>query len=67
MYLVQVDPSDGRLVEARLVPLQSRRFRLSRVSAADARWLCDLLNRLGVPLGTQVRLEDDHSMTLRWR
>jgi poly-gamma-glutamate synthesis protein (capsule biosynthesis protein) len=67
MYLFRVDPRAGRLVEARLVPLRSRRFRLARASAADAEWLCDLLNRLGGPLGTQVRLEGDHGMTLRWR
>jgi poly-gamma-glutamate capsule biosynthesis protein CapA/YwtB (metallophosphatase superfamily) len=65
MYLVKVDPREGRLVEVRLVPLQSRRFRLSRVSAADAQWLCHLLNTLGVQFATQVELNDDNSMTLR--
>jgi poly-gamma-glutamate synthesis protein (capsule biosynthesis protein) len=64
MYLVQIDPRDARLVEARLVPFQSRRFRLARTSVADAKWLCDLLNRLGTRFGTQVALEDDHSITL---
>ncbi len=67
MYLVQVAPQQGRLVEVRLVPLQARRFRLSRVSAADAQWLCDLLNSLGVRFGTQVQLESDNSLTLQWR
>jgi poly-gamma-glutamate capsule biosynthesis protein CapA/YwtB (metallophosphatase superfamily) len=67
MYLVQVDPSEGRLVEARLVPLQARRFRLNRASGADAGWLCNLLNHLGSPVGTQAELEGDNSMTLRWR
>ena len=67
MYLAQVDPREGRLVGLRLVPLQARRFRLSRVSAADARWLCELLNRLGAPFGTHVQLEDDNSMTLCWQ
>jgi poly-gamma-glutamate capsule biosynthesis protein CapA/YwtB (metallophosphatase superfamily) len=65
MYLVKVDPGGGRLVETRLVPLQSRRFRLRRVSAADAKWLCDLLNTLGVPFATQVELNDDNSMILQ--
>jgi poly-gamma-glutamate synthesis protein (capsule biosynthesis protein) len=67
MYLVQVDPGEGRLVEARLVPLRARRFRLSRASGADAGWLCGLLNQLGSPAGTRVELEGDNSMTLRWR
>ncbi|MCI0462273.1 MAG: CapA family protein [Gemmataceae bacterium] len=67
MYLARIDPREGRLVGARLVPLQARRFRLQRTAEADAQWLADLLNRLGAPLGTQVRLEGDNSLTLRWR
>ncbi len=64
MYLLRVDPQQGRLGEVRLVPLQVRRFRLQRAAAADARWLCDLLNRLGAPFGTQVQLEADGSLLL---
>ena len=67
MYLVEVDPCGGGLVGVRLVPLQSRKFRLTRVSAVDAQWLCHLLNEVGAPVGTQVVLADDNSMTLRWR
>jgi len=65
MYLVRVEPQQGRLGEVRLVPMQVRRFRLNRASEADASWLCDLLNRLGAPFGTQVQLEGDNSMILR--
>jgi poly-gamma-glutamate synthesis protein (capsule biosynthesis protein) len=67
MYLAKVDPREGGLVEARLVPMQSRRFRLNRASEADAKWLRGLLNRLGAPFGTQARLESDNSLTLQWR
>jgi poly-gamma-glutamate synthesis protein (capsule biosynthesis protein) len=67
MYLVKIDPGQGQLVEVRMVPMQTRRFRLNRASAADAQWLYDLLNRLGGPFGTQTRLGSDHSLTLRWR
>jgi poly-gamma-glutamate synthesis protein (capsule biosynthesis protein) len=66
LYLVEVNAEDGRLAGARLVPVRTRRFRLSRASGAEAKWLCDLLNRLA-PLGTQVQLEGDGSMTLRWQ
>ncbi|HEY3108127.1 MAG TPA: hypothetical protein VGL23_05205, partial [Chloroflexota bacterium] len=31
-------------MEARLVPLQAKRFRLNRAPATDARWQRDLLN-----------------------
>jgi poly-gamma-glutamate synthesis protein (capsule biosynthesis protein) len=67
MYLVKVDPREGSLIEARLLPMQSRRFRLGRVSAEDSQWLCDLLNRLGGPFGTHVELLDDESLILRRR
>jgi poly-gamma-glutamate synthesis protein (capsule biosynthesis protein) len=66
-YLLRVDPRQGRLVEARLLPMQARRFRLNRAAAADAEWLRDLLNRLGSPLGTRVQLAGDSSLSLRWR
>src|SRR5690606_11064666 len=66
MYFAEVDPRDGRLLGARLVPMQLRRFRLNRASAADARWLCELLNRLGAPLGTRARLAEDNSIALEW-
>ncbi len=67
MYLVKVDRRDGSLLEARLVPMQSHRFRLRRASPADTHWLCGLLNRLGEPFGTQVGRDGDGSLTLRWR
>jgi poly-gamma-glutamate capsule biosynthesis protein CapA/YwtB (metallophosphatase superfamily) len=67
MYLARLDPKQGRLVEARLVPMNVRRFRLNRASKPDAKWLGDLLNRLGARFGTRVELQGDNSMTLRWR
>jgi poly-gamma-glutamate synthesis protein (capsule biosynthesis protein) len=65
MYLVKIDPRQGRLVGLRLVPMQIRRFQLNRASAADAHWLCDLLNRLGALFATEAQLENDHSLILR--
>lgn len=67
IYLVTVDPQEGRLLTVRLVPLQTRRFRLNRASAQDAKWLCDLLNRLGTSSGTRVQMEEDGRMNLVWR
>ena len=67
MYFVELDPSNGKLISARLVPMQMRRFRLERASAADAKWLCNLLNELGERFGTTLRLEEDNSLTLEWQ
>ncbi len=65
MYLTKFD-SGGKLVELRIVPMQMKRFRLNRVSAADAEWLRDLLNDLGSPFGTSVQLQEDNSLALQW-
>jgi len=67
MYLVELDSDSGELIAARLVPMQMRRFRLERASAADARWLCDLLNKLGAKFNTRVKLRSDNSLKLEWR
>jgi poly-gamma-glutamate capsule biosynthesis protein CapA/YwtB (metallophosphatase superfamily) len=67
MYLIDVDSQSGRLLSARLVPLNIRRFRLERASAADAKWLCNLLNELGARFSTGARLETDNSLMLQWR
>jgi poly-gamma-glutamate synthesis protein (capsule biosynthesis protein) len=67
MYLAKLNPQEGRLEQMRLVPLQTRRFRLNRVSPEDAQWLCELLNDLGASFATRVQLEDDNSMALQWR
>jgi poly-gamma-glutamate capsule biosynthesis protein CapA/YwtB (metallophosphatase superfamily) len=67
MYLVEVDPRQGQLLKARMVPMQVRRFRLNRASDEDSQWLCDLLNRLGALIDTRAHLESDHSLTLQWQ
>jgi poly-gamma-glutamate synthesis protein (capsule biosynthesis protein) len=67
MYLVDVDPESGRLLSARLVPMQMRQFRLRRASPGDAEWLCNLLNELGKQGGTGARLQKDNGIKLEWR
>jgi len=64
MVLTAVDPSNGRVVKARLIPMSLARFRLQRATEADAKWLCNLLGQLGAPLTTQVELLDDHTLSL---
>ena len=64
MYLAQIEPSQGQLLALRIVPVQSRRFRLERASPTDAQWLCRVFNDLGKPFGTEIRIEKDHSLVL---
>ncbi len=66
MHLVELDSRSGELINARLVPMQMRRFRLEHTSASDSKWLCNLLNELGAPFGTAARLEEDNSLSLEW-
>ena len=67
MYFVELDSSDGKLINARLVPMQMRRFRLEHASVADAKRLCNLLNQPGKRFGTRMGLGGDNSMTLEWQ
>jgi len=66
MYLVELDSDSGELIAARLVPMRIRRFQLQRALAADARWLCDLLDKLGAKFNTRVKLQNDNSLELEW-
>jgi poly-gamma-glutamate capsule biosynthesis protein CapA/YwtB (metallophosphatase superfamily) len=65
IYLVELDPDTGELISARLVPMKMRRFRLEHAPAVNAKWLCNLLNELGKPFGTALRLQEDNSL-LEW-
>ncbi len=46
LYLATLEPGTGRLRELRIVPFQAHRMRLRHASAADARWLGALFDRL---------------------
>jgi poly-gamma-glutamate synthesis protein (capsule biosynthesis protein) len=65
MYLIELESTTGEVIKARLVPMQMRRFRLERASAADAKWMCDLMSELGESFGTRASSEDG-SLTLEW-
>ena len=67
MYLIDLDSATGELITARLIPMQMRRFRLERASAADSKWLWNLLNKLGARFSACVKLQSDNSLVLGWR
>jgi len=64
MYLAEVDPLDGKLTALRLIPMQTRRFRLNHASVVDARWLCALLGQVSAPFGTKLHMADDNSIVV---
>lgn len=67
MYLIELDSQSGQLRSVRLVPMQMRRFRLERSSAADTSWLAELLTKIGEPFGTRANLAENNSLVLTWR
>lgn len=66
MYFASLDPSTGQLVQLQLTPVQIKRFKANRASRADVLWLGEILNREGKKLGTQVEINQDNTLTLRW-
>jgi poly-gamma-glutamate capsule biosynthesis protein CapA/YwtB (metallophosphatase superfamily) len=66
MYFASVDPSTGQLVQLQMTPVQIKRFRANRASREDALWLKDVLTREGKSLGTQVEINQDNTLAVRW-
>jgi poly-gamma-glutamate capsule biosynthesis protein CapA/YwtB (metallophosphatase superfamily) len=58
MYFVILDVATGELVNLMMVPMQTKRFRLSHASPKDALWLQQVLDRESRVLGTKVELVD---------
>ncbi|WP_344574707.1 CapA family protein [Streptomyces lunalinharesii] len=66
LYLAVLEPGTGRLRELRIVPFQARRMRLRHASAADARWLGALFDRLARGFAPTVLTTDPApALTLR--
>lgn len=63
LYLVDLEP-DGGLAGLEMVPVQARRLRLHRASAADARWLARTLSRAGRPFGSAVEVTPSGTLRL---
>ena len=58
MYFPSLSRHTGQFQALEMTPLQIRRMRLNRASAADARWLCAKVNEIGRAFGTVVTLTD---------
>jgi hypothetical protein len=50
-----------------MVPLQIGKFRLTRPSAADVRWLEATVARISAGFGSTIDLAGDGSLLLRWQ
>ena len=65
MYFPSLDPATGQLVTLQVMPMQIRNLRLRRPSAADARWMCDTLNRSTRSFGLRADSMADGAVSVR--
>jgi poly-gamma-glutamate capsule biosynthesis protein CapA/YwtB (metallophosphatase superfamily) len=65
LYFARLTAGSGRLEQLRLVPLQTRRLRLRRASAADVEWLRAVLDRVSQSFGVRVDRGTDGVLTAR--
>jgi poly-gamma-glutamate synthesis protein (capsule biosynthesis protein) len=66
MYFPALNAVSGELVGLHMTAMQMRRFRTCRASEADARWLCETLDREGSRFGTRAELRADGRIELRF-
>ncbi|MEA3274224.1 MAG: CapA family protein [Pseudomonadota bacterium] len=67
MYFPTIDPATGKLVRFAMTSTRTERFRVTRASAGDARWMRDVLTREAGRFGTGVSLDDDNRLSLTWQ
>lgn len=65
MYFPTLDAASGRLQQLELVPTQLLRFRVARAGTADARWLCNLLDRESRRFGARTGMRADGRIELQ--
>ena len=64
MFFAEIDPATGALTRLRIVPMQARQMCLHLAAREDAKYLADLLERIGPP-GTRAEVDRDRSIWLR--
>ncbi|HSA51533.1 MAG TPA: CapA family protein [Yinghuangia sp.] len=65
LHLVSVDPENGLLLEARMIPLQARQMRLRPASSRDTEWLRTTLDHVSDSFGTRITAAPDGTLVLR--
>ncbi|HWP99468.1 MAG TPA: CapA family protein [Vicinamibacterales bacterium] len=64
MYFARLDPATGELTALRMTPLQLRRMRLVRPSAADCEWLRERLADVSKAFGCEIVAAPDGTLTV---
>ena len=66
MYFLSLESATGRLQRFEMTPTRLQRLRINRASREEARWLEEVLNREGRPLGSRAVLGENLRLTLQW-
>jgi poly-gamma-glutamate synthesis protein (capsule biosynthesis protein) len=66
LYFPTLDARSGALQRLEIVPMELRRFRLTRAGAQARQWLQRMFNDEGLALGTSVSQAPSGAWTLRW-
>jgi poly-gamma-glutamate capsule biosynthesis protein CapA/YwtB (metallophosphatase superfamily) len=66
MYFADLQPTSGRLIRLRIVPLQMHRLQLRSASQEDVIWLSKMLTREGKPFGTRAHSIADNALAIEW-
>lgn len=66
MVFADIDPANGDLVAAELVPLQIKHFRLNRADSQDVAWIRERLARESRRFGTTIVIGAPGRLALAW-
>jgi poly-gamma-glutamate capsule biosynthesis protein CapA/YwtB (metallophosphatase superfamily) len=67
MYFVTLEPTAGKLVRFRMVPMQIKRFRLNHTSERDTQWMAETLHRQCERFGGDVQSDNANLLSLNWQ
>ncbi|UCH66580.1 MAG: CapA family protein [Ignavibacterium sp.] len=66
MYFATVDPTKGKILNLKMVPMQIKKFKLNYANNEDAKWLQNILNRECTKFGTQIAITENNNLVLKW-
>ena len=66
MYFLDMNASNGELIDIHLIPLRIKHFQLNKASDFDAKWMRNNLNREGKRLGTHLEIKEGNILGVKW-
>jgi poly-gamma-glutamate synthesis protein (capsule biosynthesis protein) len=66
MYFPMLEAESGDLLRLTLVPVRTRRFRISATSTEESAWLATRMDRESRKLGSRVTLQRDRTLEVAW-